>query len=395
MKFKGPQIMSTINKILVIGAGIAGPAVCYWLKRFGFSPVLIEKFGEIRKGGQALDIRGVVIDLVKRMGVYDQICNMRTRVELGRYVDSEGNTLHEEKGERFGFRQDEEVEIIRGDLIEILMGIIKGVPCHFNQLIDKIEQNDDHVKVHFKDGRNEHYDLVIGADGIHSATRRMIFDKDEYKLINLGMYFSIFSIPNYLNLNHTEIQCEANQKLASISSDKNPKIAQAAFMFRSQSILNNIRNEHEQRQFLRNTFQDFGWEIPKMLELMSDSDDFYFDSVAQVKMKSWTKGRIALLGDAGYCASPLSGQGNNLALVGAYIFAGELKKADGNYTEAFNRYNELLHPFVEANQKLGAWVSESFLVPDEVSKEVAEERSNKILQEVKTVSNMISLPDYE
>jgi 2-polyprenyl-6-methoxyphenol hydroxylase-like FAD-dependent oxidoreductase len=312
VKFKGSQIMSSLNKILVIGAGIAGPAVCYWLKRFGFSPVLIEKFGEIRKGGQALDIRGVVIDLVKRMGVYDQICNMRTRVELGRYVDSEGNTIHEEKGERFGFRQDEEVEVIRGDLIEILMGTIKGVPCHFNQLIDKIEQNDDHVKVHFKDGGNEHYDLVIGADGIHSATRRMIFNKDEYKLINLGMYFSIFSIPNYLNLNHTEIQCEANQKLASISSDKNPKMAQAAFMFRSQSILDNIRNEHEQRQFLRNTFQDFGWEVPKMLELMSDSDDFYFDSVAQVKMNSWTKGRIALLGDAGYCASPLSGQGNNL-----------------------------------------------------------------------------------
>lgn len=387
--------MSTINKILVVGAGIAGPAVCYWLRRFGFSPVLIEKFAETRKGGQALDIRGVVIDLVKRMGVYEQICNMRTRIELGRYVDSEGNTLHEEKGERFGFRQDEEVEIIRGDLIEILMSTIKDVPCYFNQLVDKIEQNDDHVKVHFKDGRNEHYDLVIGADGIHSATRRMVFDKDEYELINLGMYFSIFSIPNYLHLNHTEVQCEANQKLASISSDKNSEMAQAAFMFRSKNILDNKRNENEQRQFLRNTFQGFGWEVPKIFELMSNSDDFYFDSVTQVKMKSWTKMRVALLGDAGYCASPLSGQGNNLALVGAYIFAGELKKAGGNYTQAFNRYNELLHPFVEANQKLGAWVSESFLVPDEISKEIAEERSNKIILEVKTVSNMISLPDYE
>ena len=109
-------------------------------------------------------------------------------------------------------------------------------------------------------------------------------------------------------------------------------------------------------RFLRDTFQDFGWETPKILELMSDSDDFYFDSVTQVKMKSWTKGRVALLGDAGYCASPLSGQGNNLALVGAYILAGELKKAQGDYTRAFNRYNELLHPFVEANQKLGVLV---------------------------------------
>lgn len=387
--------MSTINKILVIGAGIAGPAVCYWLRRFGFSPVLIEKFANIRKGGQGLDVRGVAVELVKRMSIYEKICNMRTQVELGRYVDAEGNALHEEKGEKFGFRQDEEVEIYRGDLVEILMDAINGVPCHFDCLIDSIKQNDEDVKVHFKDGKIEHYDLVIGADGMHSKTRRMVFDKDEYTLINLGAYFSVFSIPNYLSLSHTEVQCEANQKLLSITSDKNPKIAQAAFMFRAQKSLNNIRDEKEQQKFLRDTFQDFGWEAPKILELMSDSDDFYFDSVTQVKMKSWTKGRVALLGDAGYCASPLSGQGNNLALVGAYILAGELKQAEGNYTRAFNRYNELLHPFVEANQKLGAWVSESFLVSDEISKEVTEDRSNKIMQEVEIVSNMLSLPDYE
>lgn len=379
----------------MVGAGIAGPVVCYWLRRFGFSPVLIEKSASIRKGGQGVDIRGVALDIVKKMDIHEQICNMRTQLELGCYVDAKGNTLHEEKGERFGFRQDDEIEIIRGDLVEILMGAIDGVPCHFGQQIDDIKQDGDSVKVHFKDGRNEHYDLVIGAEGMHSATRRMVFSKDEYKLVNLGAYFSIFSIPNYLGLNHTEVQCEANQKLASISSDKNPNMAQAAFMFRSTNALNNVRDENEQQQFLRDTFQDFGWEVPKILELMKVSDDFYFDSVTQVKMKSWTKGRVSLLGDAGYCPSPLSGQGTNLALVGAYILAGELKQAAGDYTRAFNRYNELLHPFVEANQKLGVWVSESFLVPDEISKEVAEERSNKILQEVKIVSNMISLPEYE
>ncbi len=379
----------------MIGAGIAGPAVCYWLRRFGFSPILIEKSASIRKGGQGLDVRGVAIDLVKRMGIYEKICNMSTHVEFGQYVDAEGNILHEEKGGTFGFRQDEEVEILRGDLIEILIDNLEGVPCHFNQLIDSIKQSDNDVEVQFKDGRIERYDLVIGADGMHSSTRRMVFDKDEYKLINLGAYFSVFSIPNYLNLSHTEVQCEANQKLISITSDNNPKMAEAAFMFRAQNVLNNIRDEKEQQKFLRDTFQDFGWEASKILELMSDSADFYLDSVTQVKMKSWTKGRVALLGDAGYCASPLSGQGNNLALVGAYILAGELKQADGNYSRAFNRYNELLHSFVEANQKLGVWVSESFLVSEEISKEVAEERSNKIMQEVKIVSNMIPLPKYE
>lgn len=387
--------MSTIHKILVVGAGIAGPAVCYWLKRFGFSPTLIEKSANIRKGGHAVDIRGVAIDIVKKMGIHEQICNMHTQIELGRHVDSKGHVVHEEHGEKFGFRQGEEIEIIRGDLIDILMNAIEGVPCYFNQHIDHIEQNDDQVKVHFKDGRNEYYDLVIGADGIHSATRKLVFQQDEFELVYLGTYVSIFSIPNFLNLHHTEVMCDANQKLAIISSDKNPKIAQAGLLFRSPNVLNNMRNENQQKQLLRALFQDFGWELPKILELMSDSDDFYFDFVAQMKMQSWTKGRVALLGDAGYCASLHSGQGSSLALTGAYILAGELKKSPGNYASAFKCYNELLHPFVEANQKLGIWSSESFLVPAEISKEIAEDRSDKMMQELEDISSLITLPEYE
>ncbi len=387
--------MAFKNKILVIGAGIAGPALCYWLKRFGFSPVLIEKSAAARKGGQALDLRGVAIDLAKKMGIYKRVCEMRTRIERGRYVDAQGNILHEEMGERFSFRQGEDVEILRGDLVEILMEAIEGIPCHFNQMVAGIHQNDESIDVHFNDGKNEHYDLVIGADGIYSATRRMVFDKEEYQLINLGSYLSAFSIPNYLHLSHIEMLCESNQKLASISSDRDPKMARAGFMFRSQHTLKNIRDEIEQQQFLRSTYQDFGWETSKILELLTPCDDFYFDSNTQVKMKSWTKGRVALLGDAGYCASPLSGQGNNLALVGAYILAGELKKAQGAHTRAFRRYSELLQPFVEAAQTFGVSVSESFLVSDDVSQAIAEERSHQFLQEIKVVSNAIVLPEYE
>lgn len=382
-------------KILIIGAGIAGPAICYWLKRFGFSPVLIEKSASIRKGGQALDVRGIATHITREMGIYDQICDMRTRIERGRFVDAAGNVLHEEHGEKFGFRQDDEVEILRGDLVEILMKKITDVPCYFNQSIISIQQNDDNVIVNFQDGKVENYDIVIAADGIHSATRRMIFDKNEYQLIHLGSYLSTFTIPNYLGLSHMDLECEANHKLVSINSDNHPEIARAGFMFRSQHTLKNIRDEKEQKQFLCDTFRDFGWETQNILNRMQASDDFYFDAITQVKMNSWTKGRIALVGDAGYCPSPLSGQGNNLAFVGAYILAGELKAANGNHAQAFTRYNELLHSFVEANQKFGAWVSESFLVGDEVSKEIAEERSNKIMAMIKSVSNAITLPQYE
>jgi len=387
--------MTDLKKILVIGIGIAGPAVCYWLKKYGYSPTLVEKYDSIRKGGQAVDIRGVGVGLVKKMGIYEQICNKRTQVELGRYVDAEGNTLHEEHGERFGFRQEDEVEILRGDLVEILVKTIEDVPCYFDQSIDNITQNDDDATVYFKDGRTEHYDLVIGADGIYSSVRRMMFAENEYQLVNLGAYLCVFNIPNYLHLTRTEILHESNEKLASITSYGDSIDALVGLMFRSQHVLKNVRDKNEQKQFLRDTYRDFGWESQKLLDLIPDSDDFYFDAITQVKMNSWTKGRVALLGDAGYCASPLSGQGTDLALVGAYILAGELKAADGDHVRAFKRYNELLRPFVESNQQFGVWVSDSFLSADPVSKEGAEERSNKILQMMKDVCNGITLLEYD
>ncbi|MCE3044266.1 tetracycline destructase [Legionella sp. 16cNR16C] len=387
--------MSKDIKILVIGAGVAGPAICYWLKRFGFSPCLIEKAASIRTGGQALDVRGIATHIARDMGIYEQICDMRTRIECGRYVDSEGKVLHEVQGEEFGFRQDDEVEILRGDLVEILMSTITDVPCDFDQSVIRMEQSADGVLVHYNDGQVINYDLVIAADGIHSATRRMIFNKNEYQLVHLGSYLSTFTIPNYLGLSHIDLECEANCKLVSINSDNNPEVARAGFMFRSEHVLKNPRDEQEQKQFLYDTFRDFGWETQNILNRMPESDDFYFDAIMQVKMNSWTKGRIALVGDAGYCPSPLSGQGNNLAFVGAYILAGELKAANGNYMQAFTRYNELLRPLVDANQEFGVWVSKSFLVDDEVSKEIAEERSNKVLGMIKSVSNAISLPQYE
>lgn len=127
--------MSKNLKILIVGVGVAGPALGYWLRRFGFSPVLIEKSKSIRKGGQALDIRGIATHLAREMGIYDQICERRTRIECGRFVDTAGNVLHEEQGEKFGFRQDDEVEILRGDLVEILMKAIADIPCYFDRSI--------------------------------------------------------------------------------------------------------------------------------------------------------------------------------------------------------------------------------------------------------------------
>ena len=383
-----------MKKVLVVGAGVAGLAVCYWLKEFGFSPTLIEKSNDLRKGGYGVDIFGIAVDIAKKMGVYEKICAMRTQLEHGFYVNADGHTLVEAKGEKFGFRHAEEVEILREDLIEILKQAIKDIPCHFNQRIERIKQDDKNVEVTFKDNKTENYDLVIGADGVHSTTRDMAFVKEEYELIDFGCYSAIYSLPNYLKLRRSEIAFDSNQKFISVSSDKNSAVALASFMFRSNRGLDNIRNEKDQKSFFKDAFIDLGWETNKLLQYMEESNDFYFDVAIQIKMKSWSKGRIALVGDSGYCSTALSGQGTTTALVGAYILAGELKAASGNYRVAFERYNMLLRPFVEANQELGAWINETFLLEGAVSKEAVEARTDNIIKKISAISNVIKLPEY-
>jgi 2-polyprenyl-6-methoxyphenol hydroxylase-like FAD-dependent oxidoreductase len=386
--------MNHNRKILVIGASIAGPTICYWLKKYGFNPTLIERSKQLRAGGHAIDIRGIAADIVKKMDIYDSIRAKRTSVLSTRYVDADGQTLSEEHGEKARFREGDDVEIVRGELVNILLQAIPDVPCHFHKEIISLTQKDQFVEVTFKDGQIERYDLVMAADGVHSSTRRMTFSDEDYQFFNLGSYLSIFSIPNYLHLNRMDVSFGKDQKFIAMNSDKDPDRAFVTFAFRSKKVLNDIANEKRQKECLRDWFYDLGWESNKILEFMNDSDDFYFDVMAQIKMDSWTKGRVALLGDAGYCASPLSGQGTNLAIVGAYILAGELKSAEGDYSLAFKRYNELMRPFVDATQDLGVWVGESFLAEGEVSQEIIEQRSSVITEKIKMAANVISLPDY-
>ena len=383
---------SNIKNILVVGAGIAGPIVCYWLKKSGFTPSLIEKSDALRKGGHAVDIRGIAIDIVKKMGIYDEIAQHRTQLQVCRYVDSEGKTFFEEQGEAAGFREGDELEIVRGDLIHILMKTIEDVPVHFQESIAAINQDEQGVEVVFKTGQTKTFDLVIGCDGLHSSTRSMIFSEDEYQLKHLECYISVFSLPNYLQLHHSEILYENEKQLVHVSSDKDAQTAHAGFMFRSSRLLEDERNIKAQKQFLKEHFSHSGWETDRLLEFMDNADDLYFDSISQIKMPLWSKGRVVLVGDAGYCASPLSGQGTSLALVGAYLLAGELKAARGNYHLAFQRYNSLMRPYVEANQSFGEWVSQNVFKVDRSDNE--EQRNQVIMEKMKQASNAMSLPEY-
>lgn len=328
------------------------------------------------------------------MNIYDSIRAKSTSLLSTRYVDADGQTLSEEYDEKVHFSDSDDVELLRSDLVNILLQTIPDVPCHFDKEIINLTQKDQFVEVTFKDGYIEQYDLVIATDGLHSSTRKLTFSDKDYQFFNLGYYFSIFSIPNYLNLNRTKVTFTKGQKIISVDSDKDPDRAFVSFGIRSNKVLTDITDEREQKECLRDWGYELGWESNKILELMNDSDDFYFDIMAQIKMDSWAKGRVILLGDAAYCASPFSGMGINLALVGAYILAGELKSAEGDYSIAFKRYNELMHPFVDAVQDLALWMGRCFLPEDEASKEMLEHRSSEIIEKIKMAANAISLPDY-
>ena len=388
--------MSTkVKRILVIGASIAGPAVCYWLKRFGFEPTLIERNHTLRMGGYAIDIRGIAVDVAKQMGVYEDIVMSRTSIKSNAHINEKGETIHEELGDTFGFREGDDVEIVRSELVQILMQCIKEIPCRFNCYTTKIEQKEECVYVEFNDGSTETFDLIIGADGLHSKTRKHCFAHDEQAYNYLDSYISVFSAPNHWKLDQSSLFYEKDEKSIYIFSDHDPSESLIGLMFRAKSPYKNIKTREDQINCLQEVFQNFGWKIETIFKLLKQSNNLYFDSNTQVMMPSWSKQRVVLVGDSGYCASPLSGQGTSLALVGAYIFAGELKLAQGNHIEAFERYNCKLRPFVEANQALGAWVSEFFMVKDEQSPEAIDQRNKDIMNRINLAANSISLPNYD
>ncbi|HRG61653.1 MAG TPA: FAD-dependent monooxygenase [Burkholderiales bacterium] len=384
-----------MKKILVVGAGVAGLTVCYWLKKFGFLPVLIEKSDFLRTGGHAVDIRSPAVDIIKKMDIYESIFEMRTQLENSYHVGADNKIIKESHGEESGFNHGDDVEIVRGDLLWILMDSIKDIPCHFGQTITQIKQHEKYVEITLKSGKTEYYDLVIGADGLYSSTREMAFTTEQFASVDLNTYIGVFSIPNYLNLSRSEIDFESDNKLISVTSFNDRYIDKAivAFSFSCDEKMNDVRDQMEQKTLLRSKFMNMGWEVNNLLKLMDDSDDFYFDSAKQIHMTSWTEGRVALIGDAGYCAAPLAGQGTSQAIIGAYLLAVELKRLGGNHSIAFDHYNKLLRPYVEANHDLALWVSEMYFLLDEVSDTEIELRNDMIKEKLQIASNAIKLPE--
>ncbi|HLB52577.1 MAG TPA: FAD-dependent monooxygenase [Chlamydiales bacterium] len=340
------------KRILISGAGVAGLTLAYWLKQFGFTPTIVEKHPYLRTGGYKIDLRGAGLEVLKRMGVYPAISESRTAISQAIFVNQEGQQVAEMSADLCGTRvSGTDLEIMRGTLCQILKEAIGDVEFLFGNSITKTLEREDGIYVEFEKHSPRLFDLLIGADGLHSTVRRLVFGEESHFFRELGIYVSVFSFPNFLKLTDCEIEHYSLRKFVNLYRDRKSANATATIAFSHPKPFHS-RDPKEQKQLLLEAFADSKWEMPKILSFLQESPDFYFDSMAQVHMPTWSKGKVTLVGDAAYSATPLSGQGTSIAIAGAYVLAGELLEAKGCSKTAFSHYEKLVRPFVHKNQKL-------------------------------------------
>jgi 2-polyprenyl-6-methoxyphenol hydroxylase-like FAD-dependent oxidoreductase len=342
------------TEVLISGGGIAGTALAFWLRRHGARPTVVERADALRTGGYKVDIRGAALTVVERMGLLAEIRRLRTDVRGGSVVDASGRRVASMDGDTFGGRVHGDAELLRGDLNRLLFdtSVTAGVEYRFDDSVTALRQTGDGVDVAFARGDTRTFDLVIGADGVRSRVRELAFPADPDPLRELGYHVAVYSAPNHLDLDRWELTYVSPGRTALIYSTARQTDARAMFLFAAPAPAEVPRGRAAQQRLLADAYAGEPWEVPRLLDAMATAPDFYFDSLTQVHLDRWSTGRVGLVGDAAYCASTASGQGTSLALVGAYVLAGELASS-GSPGAGFAAYEQRMRPFVAANQKLG------------------------------------------
>jgi 2-polyprenyl-6-methoxyphenol hydroxylase-like FAD-dependent oxidoreductase len=351
------------KNILISGAGIAGTTLAFWLNKFGFNPTIIEISPNLREGGYAIDFMGAGYDVAEKMGIIPLLEKADINVSKVRFVDTNNN----EKGSMNYAKikklmNNRAFTLLRSDLAKVIYeNLNKEVEIIFGNEIEKIEQTKENIIVTFRSGKSRSFDLLVGADGLHSVVRNLTFGSEEQFEKYYGYYTSSFTLENYSPKNRAFLMCNVPGKQAAVYAYSEKKTA-TFFVFASPDKLKyNHHDVNEQKQILKDEFMNMGWKCPEILSRIDSSPDFYFDSISQIKMDIWSKGRVTLVGDACDCPSLLSGKGSTLAMTGAYILAGELKQANGNYEIAFKNYENMFKPFISKKQKSAQGFAKSFI----------------------------------
>lgn len=348
--------------VLVSGVGIAGPTLAYWLSVYGLKATLIERAPHLRTGGYALDFWGLGYDIAERMGILPGIRRDGYDVKELRLVNMSGKRIG-------GFNVDvfrvatngRYVSIPRADLAKNIYRRVEGV-CEtiFGDSISSIKQDADGVDVAFEHAQPRRFDVVIGADGLHSVVRKLVFGNQDRFEKFLGYSVAAFETTGYpqrdedVYISYTT----PGKQVARFSMRNNRTLF--LFVFVDEEGLINPDDTKACKEALRSKFGNIGWECPQILAAMESCDELYFDRVSQIRMETWSRGRVGLIGDAAFCPSLLAGQGSALAMIAAYVLAGELGRPNTPTEEALKRYETQLHPFMLEKQKAAERLARSF-----------------------------------
>jgi 2-polyprenyl-6-methoxyphenol hydroxylase-like FAD-dependent oxidoreductase len=351
--------MNTARTVLISGAGIAGPTLAFWLSDYGFTPTLIERAPALRTGGYIIDFWGAGFNVAERM----QLSRAGYKVREVRIVDDFGSRIG---GFRMdGFRRtlhDRFLSILRGDLSKRIYGTLQNrVETMFGDEIQALSEDRDGVVVEFAHSPRRYFDLVIGADGLHSAVRTLTFGAEPEFEIYLGYCAAVFAVCGYPNRDEDVYVSHSlpGKQVARFALRDRRTVFFLIFDAPEKPAVGHHDTE-AQIALLSRVFGECGWESRQILQALDRAEDLYFDPVSQIRLPQWHRGRVALVGDAAFCPSLLAGQGAALAMTSAYILAGELKRAAGNFAIAYPAYQDRLQPFIERKQRQAVGFARQF-----------------------------------
>lgn len=345
-------------RVLISGGGIAGLTLAYWLHEYGITPIVIEQAAGVYRDGYGLDFYGTGYDVAERMGLLEKLSERRLPFDDVAYVDSSGKTVaHINNALMQKIMHQRYMALMRWMLEDVLHdAVADSVEVRYGTTLTAVQPGPDAVAVTFSDGTSDTFDLLIGADGVHSNTRRLVFGEDALFERYLGYYFASYQLTDHYGIGHAwKNYVKPGRLAAAYCSNQEDQIA-TFLMYKAPNEGYIPREQRLPR--LREVFAGMGWVTQQLLD--DAPDTIFLDTMTQIYMPSWSQGRVALVGDACSCPTSMSGQGASMAMGGAYLLARALH-TEPDYASAFRQYEQFMHPHVERRQVNARKLATSFL----------------------------------